>query len=104
MFFYSVMGGKSKDIDDFKNSHCPGLVCDLTESEFRKGIDPMQEDGESAALWSNVLGGVAVGTAVAATTLLVVDLVRKPGKTGASVQVLPSWSPDGSGVSLHLCF
>jgi hypothetical protein len=104
VFFYSVMSGKSRDIAEFKKSHCPGDVCDLSESEFRKGIDPMKKDGESAALWSNVLGGVAVGTAVAATALLVVDLVRKPSKTGTSIHVLPSWSPDGSGVSLHLSF
>lgn len=104
IYFYLDMNSKADAIEDKKTQLCPGNVCSVSEPYFRSLVDPIQEEGETAALWTNVLGGVAIASAVAAGTLTLVEVFRKKPAEPTALRWSPVVAPDFTGFSLELSF
>ena len=102
-YMYSEMLAHEQDAVDFRDNTCPNGVCKVSEEEFYDGFDPIVANGEDAALWTNVLAGVAAGSAVTAVTLLIVEM-SADAPAPSSTHFAPHVGPDYSGFTFELTF
>jgi len=103
-YMFGKMGDAQDKADKLISDSCPKNVCTLSENAFYDKLDPIVADGESSALWANVLGGVAAASAVAAVTVLVVDLASGPPAKVEKATFVPQIGPGYSGLALKLSF
>jgi hypothetical protein len=104
-YMFTRMKAAEGDANDLIDELCPdGTHCTVTEEEFFDQFDPITDRGSKNALWTNVLGGVAAASAVAAVTILVIDLADGREEAPARTSFTPVVGPDFSGVSFGLTF
>jgi hypothetical protein len=116
VYFYTRMQAHEQDAKDTVAWLCPGDVCPVPEEGYEdsKGewvdgfddyLDPIIDKGQAASLWSNVLGGVAVASALAAGTVLAVDLASPPApEKPRKTTLAPRVGPDFTGFSFEMTF
>jgi len=102
-YMYSEMLAHEQDAVDFRDETCPDGKCSVSENEFYDGFDPIIADGEDAALWTNVLAGVAVGSAITAVTLMIVE-ASSDSPAPSTTYFTPLMGPDYSGFAFELTF
>ena len=70
---------------------------------FDDYLDPIIKDGRNASILTNVLGGVAIASALAAGTVLIIDLASPPEKAGKT-SFAPQVTPDFTGFAFEMTF
>jgi hypothetical protein len=104
-YMYTRMKQAETDANDLIDEYCPnGVDCDVTEADFFDEFDPIIEGGERDALISTVLAGVAGASAVAAVTILVIDIADGPDTEGSKTSFQPHISPDFTGATFGVTF
>ncbi len=104
VYTYITMENRRDEIESKKKELCPNNLCTVTQDQFFDVINPIKDEGDSMALWTNVLMGVAIGSAVTATTLMIIELASGPTDGESSTAFVPVISPDYSGFALELRF
>ena len=105
-YMYTRMKQAETDANDLIDWYCPnGSDCSVTQEEFFEEFDPIVEGGDRDALISTVLAGVAGASAVAAVTILVIDIADGPnGTTAPKTAFQPHFSPDFTGATFGVPF
>ena len=103
VYMYTRMVTAQDDARAYIDDECPNNVCKTDEKAFLEGLDPIIDRGDTNALWTNVLSGVAIGSAVGAATFLVLELLS--GGTGDDATgFAPVLSPSQVGVAFEYSF
>jgi hypothetical protein len=104
-YMYTRMKQAETDANNLIDEHCPnGADCDVTEETFFDEFNPIIDGGERDALISTVLAGVAGASAVAAVTILVIDIANGPDSEGSKTAFQPHFSPDFTGATFGVTF
>ncbi len=105
-YMYTRMKKAETDANDLIDEHCSnGTTCDVTQETFFDELDPITERGDRNALISTVLAGVAGASAVAAVTILVLDISDGPeGTTSPKTAFQPHFSPSFTGATFGVTF
>lgn len=116
VYFYTRMKFHEQDAKDTVDWLCEDNICPVPEEgyEDKNGdwvdgfddyLDPIVNKGQTASLWSNVLGGVAVASALAAGTVLAIDLASPPvPEKPRKAFLAPRVGPGFTGFSFDITF
>ncbi len=105
IYMYTRMKQAETDANNLIDEYCPnGTDCNVDEETFFEEFDPIVDNGNRDALISTVLAGVAGASAVAAVTILVIDIADGPDAKASKTAFQPHFSPDFTGATFGVTF